>query len=188
MKMTRLVSVPAAVVALLAVGCTASKVDLSLVQRPERPAELDAYNVFVGSWAWEAKMVVPESEDNAWSGTAEWRWTLDNRCLAGKMVSKSAHAEFEAEGVWSWHPRARKYIWWMFNNWGYPQQGTASYCDKSRTWRMPYKSVGLDGTKSYGRYGLKVIDDNTIEWDVEEWADPMHFFKKLELKGTYTRR
>jgi hypothetical protein len=188
MKTTRFLFVPTVMGLLLAVGCTASKVDLSVIQRPSRPAELDAYNAFVGSWTWEAEMVVPDADNSAWSGTAEWSWTLDNRCLVGKMISKSDHAEFEAEGVWSWHPKSRKYIWWMFNNWGYPQEGTAKYCAKSKSWRMPYKSVGLDGSTSYGRYGLTVVDDNTIDWDVEEWADPLHMFKKLELKGTYRRK
>ena len=31
-------------------GCAAPKVDFSQIERPARAAELDEYNVFVGSW------------------------------------------------------------------------------------------------------------------------------------------
>jgi len=173
---------------LLAQGCTVSNVDFSTIERPERAAELDAYNVFVGTWDWEATMANAEEANKAWTGQAKWDWTLDRRCLEGRMSAKSADAEFESLGVWSWHPKKDKYIWWMFNNWGYPQEGTARYDESSRTWTMKYESVGLDGTSSRGYYEMKVVDNNTLSWRVEEWADGMHMVKKLDMTGTYKRR
>ena len=178
--------VPVAV--LLAGGCATSRVDFSGIVRPARAPELDAYNTFVGSWTWEAEMLNAEEPDRLWNGTAEWRWTLDDRCLEGNMSSKSRNTEFTATGIWSWHPRSKKYIWSMFNNWGYPQEGTASYDDVTRTWKMRYTSVGLDGTTSYGRYRITVVDDNTLEWTLKEWADPIHLVTKIEMKGVYKRK
>lgn len=170
-------------------GCAAPKVDFASIQRPTRANELNAYNVFVGQWDWEAEMLNAASDaDRKWTGAAEWKWTLDERCLHGVLSAKSARTDFEAAGVWSRHPKTGKYIWWMFNNWGYPQEGTADYDAASRTWTMDYTSVGLDGTPSHGRYTMKVLDDKTLEWYSIEWADALHTIKKMEMKGTYKRR
>ncbi len=183
----RLVVLGAAVAVWMASGCAAPKVDFSSLERPGRAAELDAYNVFVGSWVWEAEVLNAEAGDKAWTGKAEWKWTLDKRCLHGMMSAKSASAEFEAAGIWSWHPRKKNYIWWMFNNWGYPQEGTATYDAESRCWKMTYESVGLDGTTSYGQYKMKVINNDTLDWRMDEWADMTHLMKKLEMTGRYKR-
>ena len=179
-----IVSVSVALVA----GCAAPKVDFSTIERPARAAELDAYDVFVGSWDWQAKLINAEGEDEAWTGSAKWDWALDKRCLHGQMSVKGANAEFDAAGIWSWHPGCKKYAWWMFNNWGYPQQGTARYDADDKHWTMPYKSIGLDGTCSYGVYTMKVVDPDTLEWTANEWADAMHMFKKMEMTGTYKRQ
>ncbi len=176
------------IAALLVPACAVSKVDFANVQRPPRPSELEAYNVFVGSWTWDAEMLNAEGADRKWNGTAEWHWTLDDRALRGTMSAQSERTKFEAEGVWSWHPKKKKYIWWMFNNWGYPQAGTARYDADAKCWRMNYRSVGLDGTTSYGEYRMTVVDDNTLDWSAKEWADPIHLITKTEMKGTYKRR
>ncbi len=173
---------------LFAGGCAVSNVSFSGIQRPDRATALDAYDVFVGTWTWEATMLNADSDDASWSGQAAWNWTLDKRCLHGEMSAKSNNADFKAEGIWSWHPKARKYIWSMFNNWGYPQEGTAHYDDDTKCWRMAYRSVGLDGTTSYGRYEMKVVDNNTLEWSASEWADALHMIKKMEMEGTYKRQ
>ncbi len=174
--------------AVLASGCAARKVDFSEIERPPRAPELDAYNVFVGSWTWEAEMLNAEGPDKDWRGTAEWNWALDKRTLHGVMSAETERTKFEADGVWSWHPKKKKYIWWMFNNWGYPQEGKASYDEDAKCWKMTYSSVGLDGTTSYGRYYMTVVDDNTLDWSVEEWADPLRLVKKMEMTGKYTRK
>jgi hypothetical protein len=171
-----------------ACGCTARNVDFSSIQRPDRSDRLAAYDVFVGSWTWEAEMLNAAEPDRHWSGTAEWEWALDQRCLRGRLMAQSGGRNFEAEGIWSWHPRKRTYMWWMFNNWGYPQSGTARYDESTATWTMKYRSVGLDGTASYGRYIMKVVDNNTLEWRNEEWADALHLVKKMEMQGSYRRQ
>lgn len=175
-------------VLLMATGCTVPNVNFSDIQRPMRAAELDAYDVFVGSWDWEAEMVNAEEANRQWNGRAEWAWTLDRRCLEGRMSAKSGDTEFDSLGVWSWHPKQKKYIWWMFNNWGFPQNGTASYDEDLRQWTMKYKSVGLDGTTSHGKYEMNVVDNDTLDWRAEEWADSLHTVKKLDMTGTYKRR
>jgi len=174
--------------ALLMQGCAAPNVNFAEIQRPARAPELDAYNDFVGSWNWEAEMVTAEGPGDKWTGSAEWKWTLDDMTLHGLLSARTEDAEFDAAGVWSWHPKKRKYIWWMFNNWGYPQEGTAKYDAANKHWTMDYKAVGLDGTNSYGRYEMTVLDQNTLDWRVTEWADVLHMIKKMEMTGAYTRK
>ena len=175
--------------ALLASGCGTPTVDFTSIERPARAAELEAYDVFVGEWTWAAEMVNADPPDKLWAGTAKWEWALSDRCLHGTVTAKSASAEFNAAGIWSWHPQQKKYIWWMFNDWGYPQQGTAKYDSERKAWSMAYTSVGLDGTLSYGEYSMKVIDKNTLEWTANEWMNQLHWGpKKMEMKGIYKRK
>ncbi len=169
-------------------GCSAPKVNFADIKPPPRPAELDAYDVFVGTWNWDAEMLNAEGADRKWTGTAEWKWTLDKRSLNGSFVSQNQSTKFEVEGKWSWHPREKKYIWGMFNNWGYPQRGTARYDADDRCWNMDYKSVGLDGTPSHGHYTVRVVDSNTLDWCMTEWRFPFHIGKKIEMTGKYTRK
>ena len=168
-------------------GCGDKTVDMSQIQKPARPAELDNYNVFVGKWDWKAEMLNADAAHRNWSGTAEWEWALDNRGLHGRMMSSGGNISFESAGLWSVHPKSKKYVWWMFNNWGYMQNGKASYDADTRTWKMPFKSTGLDGTASEGEYRITVVDNNTLKWELHEWA-MMHMAKKIEMKGTYTRK
>ncbi len=180
-----LVAVPAL---FLVSGCAAPKVDFAKIAAPPRAPELDAFNVFVGKWKWEAEMLNAEGPDKSWTGAAEWKWALDNRSLAGTLSAQTSRAKFDAAGMWSWHPTKHRYMWWMFNNWGYPQEGTAKYDAAKKSWTMNFVSVGLDGTKSHGRYTMDVSDNDTLKWSLTEWADGLHLVTKAEMKGTYKRQ
>lgn len=177
----------AAVVA--ASGCASLSKRIVEIQPPPRPAELDVYEKFVGTWDWEAEMVGAEDPGTKhWSGTAEWSWSLEKRFLHGSMSSRSERLSFDATGLWSWHPTKKKHYWWMFNNWGYPQEGTANYNPERQRWAMSYTSVGLDGTRSYGRYLLEHVSADRIDWRMIEWADPFRLVKKMEMIGSYKRK
>ena len=178
----------AGTIVFLTAGCSAPKVDFSTIERPPRAEELDAYDVFVGSWDWKAEMIGVEGPDRMWTGRTEWEWSLDKRCLQGTMSAANPSAEFKATGIWSWHPKRGKYTWWMFNSWGYPQEGTAKYDTDDRRWEMPYKGVGLDGSASHGLYRMTVVNRDVLEWRMIEWADATRLIKKMEMRGTYTRR
>lgn len=169
------------------IGCAAPTVDFSKIQRPARSAEMDAFDVFVGSWSWQAEMCNADEKHRSWSGTATWLWTLDQRCLHGQLSAKSDDVAFDTAGIWTWNSKSKKYIWWMFNNWGYPQRGTARYDAAKKSWTLDYSSTGLDGTPSCGQYRITVADHNTLKWEMTEWT-PLHLAKKMEMKGTYTRR
>ena len=173
---------------LVSAGCATMKIDLASFEKPPRPGELDAFNVFIGNWTWEALVDNATDVGKEWHGTAEWKWSLDNRVLEGNISAESGSLKYDAKGVWSWHPREHRYIWWMINNWGYPQSGTARYNEAAREWTMAYKSVGLDGTPSYGRHVITVVDANKLSWNLNEWADPLHLILKLKMTGVYKRK
>lgn len=189
MRLSAQVFSAAVVVSVLVLtGCGAPNVDFSKIEKPARAPEMDAFVVFVGSWDWQAKLINAEKGDEDWTGTAKWEWTLDERLLRGEMDVHGAHADFKSEGYWSWNTKSKQYAWWMFNNWGYPQEGVAKYDKENKFWRMKYKGVGLDGTTSYGLYTMKVVDHDHLEWTMTEWADAFRTVKKMEMTGTYTRR
>ena len=169
------------------IGCSARTVNFAEIHRPPKAAELSAFDVFVGTWNWQAEMLNGDAAHKSWTGTATWQWTLDDRCLHGQLAAKSGDVAFDTAGIWTWDAKSRKYIWWMFNNWGYPQQGTAKYDAANRSWTLNYKGTGLDGTPSTGQYRITVSDNNTLKWEMSEWA-AMHMAKKIEMKGTYTRK
>src|SRR5438067_7759743 len=95
-------------------GCASPTADFNKMQRPARAPALDAFNVFVGTWNWEASAANADTAHKNWTGTAKWEWTLDQRCLHGQMSAKSGSTEFDTAGIWSWHPVKKQYMWWMF--------------------------------------------------------------------------
>ena len=134
-----------AVVLLSVAGCMKPQEKLATLQRPERSAEMDALETFVGAWDVEAEMLGVEGADRMWKGMAEWRYTLDGRALAGNMSLRNPKAPFQTQGLWSYNPAKKTYVWSIFNDWGYPQQGKAKYKVDKQTWVMDYVGSGLDG-------------------------------------------
>jgi hypothetical protein len=175
-------------VIVFAAGCSAPTINFADIQRPDRPSELDHFDVFVGSWVWEAELMNAEGEARNWNGTASWRWTLDDRCLHGLLSAKSTEAQYDAAGVWTFHPKKKRYEWTMYNNWGYPQHGKAKYDADTKTWKMTYRSTGLDGGGSYGLHELQIVSDDELKWHNEEWADGLHMFKKFDMQGVFKRK
>lgn len=173
--------------ALLVTGCTSPAVDFAAIQKPAAPEQMSHFRDFVGTWTWEAERIT-EGEPEKWTGTAKWDWVLGGTYLHGDMSSVGPNQSFSSSGYWGWHPKKKTYVWWMLNDWGYPQEGTAKYDPASKEWTMTYVGVGLDGTTSYGRYTMKVVDDNTLDWTMTEWADWCRCFKKVEMTGSYKRQ
>ncbi len=173
---------------LLLTGCMSLQVDLAQIQKPRPAPELAPLGDFVGSWNWEAERVGPGGKVEKWTGTAKWDWVLGGTYLHGDLTTKGPAHSFASSGYWGWHPQKRTYVWWMLNDWGYPQEGTAKYDDAKKLWTMDYQGLGLDGTTSYGRYAMQVKDKNTLEWTMVEGVDLLRNIKKIEMKGSYKRK
>ena len=172
---------------LLAAGCGPVEVDFATIEKPQPAPELAPLDCFVGDWTLEAERTLKEGNVEKWTGTASWKWVLSDMYLHGDLTV-SGPTSFVASGYWGWHPIKKIYVWRMINDWGYPQEGTATYDDETKKWVMNYKGIGLDGTDSWGRYILTWLDDNTIEWAYHEWADGLKMIKKVEMQGAYKRK
>ncbi len=184
----RIIILLTAVASFLVGGCMPN-VDFSQIQKPLAPAEMVNYKDFIGSWTWEAERLSAEGEPlETWTGSAQWDWALGGTYLHGTMTSTGPDKSFSSEGFWGWHPGRNTYVWWLLNDWGFPQEGTARYDATNKLWTMTYTGVGLDGTNSYGRYTMRVADANTLEWTMSEWADWSQMIKKIEMRGSYKRR
>lgn len=171
----------------IAFGCATNPPHGSYSVRPPRSEEVESLGYFVGSWDW----FVEGQLDGAaaqWSGSAEWDWTLDRRCLQGRIAGRSGNLSVEMAGVWTWHPTERRYMWWLFNDWGFPQEGTAALDAASRRWTFDYVGVGTDGQSTFGRYTVVAEDANTFSWRMDEWADALRLSRRAELAGTFHRQ
>ena len=155
---------------------------------PERPAELDKLNRFVGEWE-----STGEAEFGGLdrvlknTGTSHIVWGNDGWCLV-------EHAEFEMEefgtmkaiGVWSYDPKSKKYRTSWFDTLGSIGQGTITCDESANTWTMKAKSRGAMGTTT-GRGTIMFIDKDTMEWSFTERAF-FGLFKVGEYTGTSRRK
>jgi hypothetical protein len=186
-RATMAVLMMALVGSLSLVGCGPVKVDFATLKKPMPAPELEPLGRFVGSWTLEAERSTGDGNTEKWTGTATWKWVLDDMYLYGDL-GMHGPIDFIASGYWGWQPVKKTYMWWMLNDWGYPQWGTATYDDEQKLWVMKYKGVGLDGTDSWGQYTLQWVDDNTVTWEYHEWADLFKTIKKIEMRGAYKRK
>ena len=92
--------------------------DLGSLVRPERAAEMDAFDVFVGAWDFKAEMMEVEGPNRMWTGLAEWKYSLDGRCLIGAMSLSNPQTQYQSEGHWTWNPGKQRYEFAIYNDWG----------------------------------------------------------------------
>jgi hypothetical protein len=157
-------------------------------QMPERPVELDKLDMFIGQWeaTSEMKMCVLE-EPLTGIGTTTVSWGLDRRYLVEQgEYDMGELGKMEGTGYWTYDPKSKKYRTWWFDSYGASGQGTAKYCEKSRTWKFKAKSRGFMG-KSIGKGTATFVDDDTIEWTWTE-RDGTGLFKVMEITGTNKRK
>lgn len=155
---------------------------------PERPAELDKLNTFVGSWTatGEAKMMGVE-EPMKVTGTSEAKWGGNNWYVVGhNKFNMEGFDEMEGIETWTYDSHSRKYRSTWTDSMGATGTGVSWVDDKTNTWHMRATSHGPFGkTKMKG--WAKVVDDNTMEWGMSEYAF-FGLFKTMEMKGTSKRK
>lgn len=192
--MTRTRLAGASMIALLAViliGCQQPQTDLAeLMKAPERPAELDHLNMFVGRWEGTGEIAVPGSDESMTSkGVSTAAWDADNWLLVERSAcSVGDDAMVTGLTIWTWDTKARKYRLHAFDNYGYTATGTATYDDETKTWHIKGKShSAVTGETSLGEGKIKIVGDDTMEWDWAEW-DTWKLRKLIEVMGTSRRK
>ncbi len=169
-------------------GCQRPPMDM---KPPQRPAELDELNVWVGRWesTGECRMGdSPEAIACSSSNTVTWeadRWILVER-FEGKMGDEEHVCR--GVGVYTWNPKTRQYESWWFDSHGGVGKGTWRYDANTKTWTAKAKSQNpVTGMSSVGEGTVKMPDNNTIEWTWTEW-DSLKLNKFMEMKGTSRRK
>ena len=190
--MTRFNLAGACLIASMIIGLTGcEKPDLSeMMKPPPRPAELDKLVCWVGSWEGTMEMKIPgHDEVMTGSGTSTVTWEADKWLLLERFEGTMGdEGTMKGLGVWTWDPKAHKYRVWSFDTFGGVSEGTATYDEETSTWHMKAKSRYLaSGQKSVSEGKVKMLDNDTMEWDFTEW-DSLKLSKYMEGHGTSRRK
>jgi hypothetical protein len=171
------------------VGC-GPKMDMEKLKemQPQRPAELDLLNMWVGHWVGEGEMEMKGMEEEVtMRGESSISWDCDNWVLTEKGKFSMADMDpMTGTGMWAYDSKAKKFrMCWMDSSGG-ASRATAKYDPETRTWKMKGHSHTPCG-KTTGRGKSVFIDDDTIEW---EWAEYtfLGLIKVMEFEGTSRRQ
>lgn len=174
----------------LALICGCQPPDMSAMQPPDRPTELDKLNMFVGSWRGETEMHMPGSDETMHTvGHSQSQWAADGWVLLEKYSAEIGEDhEINGVGVWWWDPQARKYRMWWHDDSGTVSTGTATYDENTHTWKMHGKSKSLYKHYSTIHKGtITMLDEDTMQWEHAEYG-PLGLKKYFELSGTSHRK
>lgn len=155
---------------------------------PERPAELDALNAFVGTWDFTGEMrMAGVDEVLTSSGTSELTWEGDKWYLVGHGVySMPEFGDMKGMETWMYDAKAKKYRTLWVDSMGSLGVGTATRYKKTDTWTLKGTSYGPFG-KTTGKGTLKFADPNTMEWTWKDYAFG-GLIKVSEMYGTSKRK
>ena len=170
----------------LLVGC-GPKMSMDNMQDmvPERPAELDLLNSFVGKWSFEGTGSSPDSDEPIkMTGEEEYHWSGDMWYLVGDGVYRmEGMGEMKGHAVWAYDMNAKKFRSLWVDSMGSFGTGENTYDADTRTWHTTATSNGAMG-KTTMKGTMKNIDDDTLEWSMTEYAG---FAKTMEMTGTSRR-
>ncbi|HNQ22698.1 MAG TPA: hypothetical protein PKK06_06355 [Phycisphaerae bacterium] len=175
-------------------GCHRAAMDMSDWQAPQRPAALDALNMFVGTWEGTANVkMVGAPEVVVSKGAETLSWEADGWVLVDHMEYAMGDGEEKMRGVgfWVWDPKAEEYRMWFANSSGETSEGLATYAPDSRTWHFKACTRNSPlGKATFGEGKAVFVDDNTQQWTWTEWTRSWWFFKHkvMELEGTSHRK
>ncbi len=171
------------------VGCSQKMTKEEMkAMMPERPAELNHLDMFVGDWNAEFTMEMAGMEEACTHRcNMSYSWDCDNWVLVEKAQCEGDDMDpMKSLGCWSYDVKAGKFRnFWMGTS-GMMSQGAATYNPGTRTWKVKAVSHTPWG-KSTGYGTMTVISDDTVNWD---WKETVFFglIKVMEGHGTMHRQ
>ena len=193
MNTRKCLNILAGLVTLTAVGCMPElTIEMMKEMQPQRPAELDKLNAWVGEWVSTSEIKIM-GLDEVLKGTGKSiiEWDNDRWCMV-------EHAEYtmgelgsmHALGVWTWDSSSKKFrTFWTgsMGDWGTGTVTSCTCCGKH--WSMKARGKSPWGT-TIGRGTVKFVDNDTMEWTWTEWAslDLLRLFPMTEMTGTSKRQ
>lgn len=153
---------------------------------PERPAELDQLDAFVGKWQGSGEAHIGGLEDTLKSeGTMDIHWAGDGWYLVTDSVDEmDEFGKMVGKGLWSWDDQHNRFHTYWVDSMGSTYTGWAKYNKNDNEWHMYAKGRSAMG-ESTGRGTMRFIDNDTMEWHWKETAGLMTVF---EGHGTSTRQ
>jgi hypothetical protein len=179
-----------ALLAGLAVGCAPSEADIeAMMQQPERPAEIDRLEGFVGKWNMTMNMPMPGNEESTFSGTHESQWDADRWMLVEKFDHEMGEGStMKGVNLMWWDAHSRIYRMSATDNYGGRHEATLDYCEKSEKWYTKGFKVDRDGNKSHMRGTMHFENPSTMVWTFDGYIDGLGLFKMWSGTGTSTRQ
>jgi hypothetical protein len=183
---TRICAILAVFACVALAGCMRKMtIEEMKAKMPERPAELDRLDAFVGKWQsdGEAKFAVLD-EPIKISGTSEAEWDDSRWFVVSREVFDMEHfGESNGLGTWTYDIHDKEYRSTWVDSMGMIGLGQSEYDEKTDTWHMEAKSYGPWG-KSTMKGWVKFTDEDTMEWWMAEYQGLM---KTMEMSGTGKR-
>jgi hypothetical protein len=150
---------------------------------PQRPAELDLLDMFVGNWDFtgEAKMDMLADRDSlTMTGHSEYKWEGDRWYLVGNgTFTMEPFGESKGMEMWTYDLQAKKFRSTWVDTMGSFGVGEARYDEETSTWHMKGTSFGAWG-KSTSKGSMHFPDANHMEWEFAEYQGLM---KTIEMTG-----
>lgn len=183
----RILACGSAVLAMLTVGCAPKMTQAEMkAMMPERPAELNALNAFVGTWEYSgtADMDMLSDGPMTMSGEMNTRWGGDGWYLVSEATMRMGDLEpMKGLETWTYDSHSKVYRSSWVDTMGAVGYGEATHDPDDNTW--DYKATGhTPFGKSSMKGHMRFIDADTIEI---QWAEYMGLMKTMEMKGTSRR-
>ena len=173
---------------LLGMGCIPKmSVEQISQYQPERPAELDRLDMFLGEWETTGTIDLAMLDGpSATSGRNRAEWTLDGYILEDKAdLDMGPFGRMKGTTLWTYDPAIDRYRMWWFDTMGETSAVVATFDEARQTWRM--KAAGQKyGRRTSGRGTIRRIDDNTLEWTWDE-ASASGLIRFAKMRGISRR-
>lgn len=159
--------------------------------KPQRPAELDRLNMFVGKWESTGDMKMGRMDEPIkGKGANEGTWECEKMVVTIKETWEMEDVgTYNGTGLWMWDAKAKKYRSTWADNHGSIASGVATYNEDTKTWKMKTHGRGPMGS-SKGKGTMTLVDDKTMNWTFTEWAmlGPIPIGKMFEGNGTSKKK
>jgi len=156
--------------------------------KPQRAAELDQLNVFVGTWSGTSECTMAGLDDTLkGNGTTTYRWDLDNNVLVENGAYEIEEmGTMRGMGVMTYDAKRKKFHSSWNDSWGGHGEGWLKRSADGKCWTVKSKSSSSMGDTT-GKGTMTFIDNNTVEWSWKEYCMG-GMMKCFEMKGTMTRQ
>lgn len=171
-------------------GCAQNEMNMADMKAPQRPAELDQLEPWLGHWegTWECTMPGADKPIKG-VGTNTVSWEADRWVMIERMTGDMGEmGKFSGIGIWTWDPESKAFRNWWYDSWGSSGHGMTTYDAATRTWTT--KATGINpmtGEKTSGKGTMKMIGRDQLEWTYTEY-DALGLTKTMEMKGTSKRK